>query len=178
MPGINAKMNELQAAVGLLMLDVFEEERRRRNDLSDIYQRRLATIPGIRFQEIDSTVRHNYYNMPIIVDKEQYGLDRDELYTILRRYNIFSRKYFYPLCSQFQCYRNHPSAAPSNLPIAKYISERILILPLYGALCAEDINRICNILEYQYQKNADKIFHMNMMTRNSNATESNRISAF
>ena len=176
-PGINAKMNELQAAVGLLMLDIVEAERERRKALVHRYHERLVAIPGIHFKDADPITRHNYYNMPVVVDTEQYGLSRDELYTALRRYNIYARKYFYPLCSQFQCYRNHPSSSPANLPVSHYISERILILPLYGALRGGDIDRICDVLAHLYQKNAKKSFYLNMMTETAHAPKSGWIPA-
>ncbi len=146
-PGINAKMNEFQAAIGLLMLDVVKEERERRKKLTMIYRERLKDIPGINFRVDIPGVKHNYYNFVITVDKNKFSIGRDELYENLKQYNIFTRKYFYPLCSQFQCYKQHPSSSPKNLPIAEKVTEEVLSLPLYGYLEEKDINKICDIIE-------------------------------
>lgn len=147
-PGINAKMNEFQAAMGLLMLDIVIEEIEKRKHLTMLYRDRLSEVPGINFRTEMPGVKHNYYNFVITVDRDQFGISRDDLYDNLKAYNIITRKYFYPLCSQFQCYRRHSSAAPDNLPVAESISKKVLSLPLYGNLEPQDINHICDILEY------------------------------
>ncbi|MGD2188203.1 MAG: DegT/DnrJ/EryC1/StrS family aminotransferase, partial [Desulfobacterales bacterium] len=115
-PGINAKMNEFQAAIGLLMLNIVGKEIEKRKHLTMVYRNRLSEIPGINFRTELPDVKHNYYNFVITVDQNKFGISRDELYKTLKKYNIFTRRYFYPLCSQFQCYRNYPSSAPENLP--------------------------------------------------------------
>jgi dTDP-4-amino-4,6-dideoxygalactose transaminase len=146
-PGINAKMNEFQAAVGLLVLNLIETEVEKRKKLTRLYQDRLNEIKGITFlDKVDQKVDYNYYNFVIRVDKDKYGKCRDELYEELKKYNVFARKYFYPLCSQFQCYKNYPSSSPKNLPIAEKVSEEVLSLPLYGSLAEEEVNKICDII--------------------------------
>lgn len=147
-PGINGKMNEIQAAVGLLMLDIIDAESSRRKALTQAYRQRLKDVPGIVFREDLPGVRHNYYNFVVTIDEDKFGYSRDELYRKLKKFNIFTRKYFYPLCSQLQCYRNLPSAAPDNLSVAENISRRVLSLPLYGGLEVDDIQRICDIIKY------------------------------
>jgi dTDP-4-amino-4,6-dideoxygalactose transaminase len=146
-PGINAKMNEFQAAIGLLVLNIFEEEVEKRKKITMIYQDRLSEVKGITFlDKVDQKVDYNYYNFVIRVDKDKYGKGRDELYEELKKYNVFARKYFYPLCSQFQCYKNYPSSSPENLPIAEKVSDEVLSLPLYGSLTDGDVNKICEII--------------------------------
>ena len=147
-PGINGKMNEIQAAIGLLMLDLIKEECRKREQLTLIYRERLKNVPGIDFREDVPDVKHNYYNFAITVNEEEFGISRDELYDSLKKYNVFTRKYFYPLCSQLQCYRYLPSSSPTNLPVAEKITKMILSLPLYGAFNEEDVQRICDIIKY------------------------------
>lgn len=147
-PGINGKMNEIQAAIGLLMLDIIDDESAKRERLTRVYRERLQDIPGIDFRTDMPNVKHNYYNFVVTVDKQTFGFSRDELYTKLKKFNIFTRKYFYPLCSQLQCYRNLPSAAPDNLPVAESISRKVLSLPLFGGLQEDDIHRICDTLQY------------------------------
>ncbi len=147
-PGINAKLSEIHAAIGLLTLDIVDTESQRRKALTLIYRERLGTIPGIGFRQDLFGVKHNYYNFVIKVDSEERGITRDELYNKLKKYNIFTRKYFYPLCSQFSCYKHYPSSSPSNLPVAEKASKQVLSLPLYGGLNDEEIHRICDIIEF------------------------------
>ena len=176
-PGINAKMNEFQAAIGLLMLDLVEEEIEKRKELTMIYRQRLSEIPGIHFRAEMSGVKHNYYNFVITVDQDKFGIKRDELYDKLKFYNIFTRKYFYPLCSQFQCYRQHPSAASDNLPVAESISKKVLSLPLYGNLKSHDINRICDILEYIGAQNRKGFISFNRALKTEPEYASTRLPA-
>lgn len=147
-PGINGKMNEFQAAIGLLMLDMFEDESRKRKNLTMAYRERLSNLPGITCREDMPGVKHNYYNFVITVEEQQYGMSRDGLYEALKEFNVFTRKYFYPLCSQLQCYHLLPSASPENLPTAESISRRVLNLPLYGTLALRDVYRICDVIDY------------------------------
>lgn len=152
-PGINAKMNEFQAAIGLLMLDLVGEEIEKRKHLTMVYRERLSEIPGINFRIEMPGVKHNYYNFVITVDQDKFGMSRDELYRTLKEYNIFTRRYFYPLCSQFQCYSKYPSSAPENLPVAEKVSKSILTLPLYGALREEDIYKISDVIALHAKRN-------------------------
>jgi dTDP-4-amino-4,6-dideoxygalactose transaminase len=145
-PGINAKMNELQAAIGLLMLKVVSKEMEKRKKLTLVYRERLKSIPGINFKDDLPNVKHNYYNFVVTIDEDVFGICRDDLCENLKKYNIFTRKYFYPLCSQFQCYKHYPSSSPKNLPVAESISKNVLSLPLYGDLRVDEIHKICDIL--------------------------------
>jgi dTDP-4-amino-4,6-dideoxygalactose transaminase len=160
-PGINGKMNEIQAAVGILMLDLIKAEIRKRKQLSLIYRKRLKNIPGINFRRDIPNVKHNYYNFVITVNEDEFGVNRDELYISLKKYNVFTRKYFYPLCSQLQCYKQLPSSSAANLPVAEKITRKVLSLPLYGILDEEDIQRICDIVEYIHKDNLSNIHYFN-----------------
>ena len=160
-PGINGKMNEIQAAIGILMLDLIKEEIRKRKQLSVIYRERLKSIPGIDFREDILNVKHNYYNFVITVNEEEFCINRDELYIALKKYNVFTRKYFYPLCSQLQCYKQLPSSSAANLPVAEKITRTVLSLPLYGILDEEDIQRICDIVEYIHKDSLSNIHYFN-----------------
>jgi len=147
MPGINGKMNELQAAMGLIMLDEFEEEIKKRKILSKIYQSRLSNIQGVVLLPNldDESYVPNYFS--IRIKKSDFGYARDEVHEQFRSYNVFTRKYFYPLCSEYPCYHYLPSSSISNLPIAHQVANEVLCLPFYGELCKDDIHRICDILE-------------------------------
>ena len=147
MPGINGKMNEIQAALGLINLRYLEAEREKRKRIIDTYKQCLRDIEGIRLNEIPKNVRNSYQYFAIRVNKARFGMSRDEIYTRLKEYNVFSRKYFYPLCSDYPCYRNLPSADPANLPVAKKVVNEVLCLPLYGELAISSVEKICEIMK-------------------------------
>jgi len=146
-PGINGKMNELQAAYGLLQLKTIDENIAKRKIIANYYQKLLIDIPGISTLENGDSVNqvHNYF--PIIVDYGKYGKTRDQLYKELRNFNIFGRRYFYPLISQFASYKSLPSSDPDNLKIAHSISQNILCLPIYPSMDLEVVETICEIIK-------------------------------
>lgn len=146
-PGTNGKLNEVQAAVGILLLKEIENEIARRKEITNLYRQALENIPGIITSKDIEGVTHNYPYFVIRVDKEEYGLSRDELFEELKKYNVIARKYFYPLCSNFQCYRDIPSASVSRLPTANKIAEMVLALPLHGRMLESDVYRICEIIK-------------------------------
>lgn len=145
MPGINGKMNEVQAAVGLINLRHIEEERKKRAAIVEAYKHNLEDIPGIHVFEIPTDIKNSYQYFVIRV-KPEFGLTRDELHLKLKDYNIITRKYFYPLCSDYSCYRHLPSAAPENLPVARHATKEVLCMPLYGNLELHEVEKICQII--------------------------------
>lgn len=145
LPGINARMNEIQAAIGLLNLRLLDQERAHRRRLVDTYKNNLAGIPGITVFDIPANVANSYTFLMIRIGPG-FGLSRDEVYEKLKKSGIHPRKYFYPLCSDFECYRQLPSAAAVNLPVANKVAREVLCLPLYGTLPVQDVDRCCEIL--------------------------------
>jgi dTDP-4-amino-4,6-dideoxygalactose transaminase len=145
-PGINAKMNELQAAFGLLQLKHIDKAIDRRREIDVQYREQLSSVKGISCAALPANTTYNYAYFPILIEKE-YPLSRDELNDKLRQYGIFPRRYFYPLISEFPMYRSLPSAAQSNLPIAKKVAEQVLCLPIYPALESESITKIISIIK-------------------------------
>ncbi|MDX9694245.1 MAG: DegT/DnrJ/EryC1/StrS family aminotransferase [Bacteroidales bacterium] len=146
-PGINAKMNELQAAYGVLQLKQVDANIAKRKALTELYREKLANIPGIRFINDMLNVEHTYSYFPIFVDAKIYGKTRDELYEELKKNNIFGRRYFYPLISQFPSYRGLNSAKPENLPVAESIAKQVICLPIYPDLKKENISSITQIIK-------------------------------
>ncbi len=146
-PGTNGKLNEVQAAVGILLLKKVEAEIEGRKKVTELYRKYLEDIPGITVSGDAEGVTHNYPYFVIRIDKDKYGLSCDEVFLKLKEYNVISRRYFYPLCSNFQCYRDIPSAAPSRLPIANKVADSVLSLPLHGRLPAEHVKKICDIIK-------------------------------
>ena len=146
-PGINGKMNEVQSAFGLLQLKHVEMNIQKRKGVAERYDKALKGIAGIKLPPRLSNVTQNYSYYPILIDKEKFGSSRDEVYDRLKEKNIFARKYFYPLISQFPTYRGIESAHPDKLPIASIIAEQVLCLPIYSDLSLEDIEIIVGIIK-------------------------------
>ncbi len=146
MPGINGKMNEIQAALGLLVLDIVESEMSKRKVLTEVYKSALDGVEGLRVNGDASGAKKNHQYFTVRINEESFGCSRDEAHAHLREHNVFPRKYFYPLCSNYQCYKYLPSSSPANLPVAEAASKEILCLPLYGELTETDIKDICGIL--------------------------------
>lgn len=146
MPGINGKMNEIQAALGIVLLEYVEEEIRKRKVLTDIYRERFKEIEGVLYQNDISGVKSNYQYFVIRIDEKLFGKSRDIVYDAFKKYNVFTRKYYSPLCSDFTCYRQLPTSNAMNLPVANKIVKEVLCLPLYGGLSIDDVHKICDIL--------------------------------
>jgi dTDP-4-amino-4,6-dideoxygalactose transaminase len=144
--GINAKMNEFQAALGLLQLQYIDQALARRKEIAEIYKSELAGLAGLRTLHNIKDVTHNYSYFPIFINKETFGTGRDTIYKKLKEINIYSRRYFYPLISQFPMYKNLESAVKGNLKEAEKISEEVLCLPIYPGLETVDILRIIKII--------------------------------
>lgn len=151
MPGINGKMNEIQAAIGLINLNYIDKETVSRKKLALAYRHFLKDIEGITYLEEQPGVKSNYQYFVIRVNKDLFGCSRNFIYEKLKEYNIFTRKYFSPLCSDYPCYRHLPSARSSNLPVASRVAKEVLCLPLHGGLSSDDVERICSIIK-SYKK--------------------------
>lgn len=145
-PGINGKMNEVQAAFGLLQLDLTDREIAGRGELARAYRAALAKVPGITCLPAVAEVEENHAYFPVLVDAAAYGMSRDRLHAVLKDFNVVTRKYFFPLCSSYSCYSASASARPENLPVAHSVASRILCLPIYGGLGLEAVEAICAIL--------------------------------
>jgi dTDP-4-amino-4,6-dideoxygalactose transaminase len=141
-PGINAKMNEVQAAYGVLQLKYVDENIGKRKAIANLYRSGLANIPGIRYLNDIEGINLSYSYFPILVDSNLYGRTRDELYDELKINNIHGRRYFYPLISQFPSYRGLTSSNPANLPIAEKITKQVICLPIYPELPHENVESV------------------------------------
>ena len=122
LPGINGKMNEITAALGLVILPLIEIEKKKRKRISEIYKNYINTIEGVTYLEDLDQVKKSYQYFIIRINKKEFGRSRDEVYNILKTHNVYARKYFFPLCSQYPYYSNLPSSSPKNLPnwVASY----------------------------------------------------------
>ncbi|MEG2021474.1 MAG: DegT/DnrJ/EryC1/StrS family aminotransferase [Oscillospiraceae bacterium] len=145
--GGNAKMNEFQAAMGLANLAHIDEIICERKAITLHYRQRLYGVKGIRFFEPEQTkgVEYNYAYMPVLINAEQFGISRDELYDVLKREdNIVTRKYFYPIATEYACYSNLRNR--SNTPVALNVSQKVLALPIYSGLSLQEVDYICDCI--------------------------------
>jgi len=146
-PGINAKMNEFQAALGILQLQYIDSAIEKRKALVLHYRTLLQTVTGIYLLNDLEGITHNYSYFPIIINSKLYGKTRDELFEYLIQQGFHARRYFYPLISQFPPYKDLESSRKENLPIADTISKNIICLPLYPDLSFHDVETICGLLK-------------------------------
>lgn len=151
LPGINGKLNEVQAAIGLINLKLVDDERKKRAEIARVYREELRDIPGIKLLKESTSIRPSLQYFVIRINKNLFGCSRDELHTQLKEYNVITRKYFYPLCSDYTCYKMLPSSHISNLPVAHQVVQEVLSLPIYGNLALEDVRKICHLIRSCYQ---------------------------
>lgn len=139
--GGNAKMSEFQAAMGICNLRHFEEEVAKRKIAFEMYLERLSIINGINIL-LSEKEGSNYSYLP--VSFENYSTERNMVWQKLRDNNIYSRKYFYPLVYNYECYSGKFN---SHCEIAEKISNNVLTLPLYSSLDVRDIDFIVEIIK-------------------------------
>ncbi|MFD3446632.1 DegT/DnrJ/EryC1/StrS family aminotransferase [Microbacteriaceae bacterium 4G12] len=140
--GTNAKMNEFQAAMGLCNIKTIDEDIQKRQLIYKEYVNALKDVEYIKVLPELEQVKHNYSYFPILLANRTM---RDELFEGLQKYNVYARKYFYPLCNDFGCYSYDSSQTPNALNV----SERILALPMYTELSTSDVKQICEIILYE-----------------------------
>ncbi len=144
-PGINGKMNELQAAFGLLQLKHIGAAIAERREIDGRYRELLAGVTGIRCVGRTTDTVSNFAYFPIFIDDE-YHTSRDALNEKLREHGIFARRYFYPLVAEFPMYRGLPSASVDNLPVALEASRQVLCLPIYPGLGLSVVDEIGRLI--------------------------------
>lgn len=143
--GINGKMNEFQAAWGLLNLKQYREEQERRKVIKEIYDNGLKGVKGIRIPQMPENTTNSYQYYPIVIEDE-YGKTRDEIYDMFKAENIFTRKYFYPACHDYDCYKNDITVKIARLRTTDDMKKRVLCLPFYGSLDNEVAEHICEVI--------------------------------
>lgn len=142
--GGNAKMNEFAAAMGLCNLRYVDEEIAKRKRVAERYFDQLSDTPGLSLCVPPANVEHNYAYLTLFVDQDAFGASRDVIFDELAKKGIGARKYFYPLVTDFACYREQYSS--SDTPIARSAADQVITLPLYADLSLEDVDRICSIV--------------------------------
>jgi dTDP-4-amino-4,6-dideoxygalactose transaminase len=147
-PGINGKMSELNAALGLLQLKYIDQALTRRKDIDTAYRERLKGVKGIHCLKAEGEKVANYAYFPILVQSD-YPISRDDLNLRLKGKGIYPRRYFYPLISEFPMYRGLPSAHRDNLPVATQAAQQILCLPIYPDLEMSVVEEITSFIAVQ-----------------------------
>ena len=142
--GGNAKMSEFQAAMGVCNLRHLDREIAKRKRVMERYRELLDGVPGIRLCKPQKDVESNYAYFPVVFDG--FGAHRNQIFDALKEQGITARKYFYPLTNSFECYADLPTAGPEKTPVAAYLADRVLTLPMYADLALEDVDRICRIV--------------------------------
>lgn len=142
--GANAKMNEFCAVMGLCNLKHVDEEIAKRKQVSERYRSHLEGVDGIKLLTIKEGVKTNYAYFPIVVDEKIFGCDRNRIKDVLAQNGVGVRKYFYPLVSDMDCYRGRFDSV--SLPVAKWVSDRVLTIPMFADLELADVDRICSII--------------------------------
>jgi len=142
--GGNAKMNEFQAAMGICNLRHLDREIGKRKQVVERYRNNLNNIEGIKICKPQKDVESNYAYFPAVFDG--FGATRDEIFNALGEQGITARKYFYPITNSVEAYADLPTAGKEKTPVAAYLADRVLTLPLYADLALEDVDRICEII--------------------------------
>ena len=146
--GINGKLNEIQAAVGLENLKLYKAEQEKRKIVKAFYDENLSKIKGIRIPKMPSGVTNSYQYYPIVIE-DNYPISRDELYEKFKKENILTRKYFYPACTDYECYKNDLAVKLADLSVVDDLKHKVLCLPFYGDLEESILSEICkNIGRY------------------------------
>lgn len=141
--GGNAKMNEFCAAMGVCNLRHLDDEIAKRKLVAERYWERLSGVPGVRLCLPQEGVTPNYAYMPVVFEDE-FGATRDDVYEALLARDIHARKYFYPLISDYECYRGHFDS--SRTPVAQHVADRVLTLPMFADLTLDDVDLVCDVV--------------------------------
>jgi len=141
--GLNGKLNEIQASIGLLNLARLDEAIAKRKSVADVYSEGLAEIGFVEAARESRVIRDNYSYYPVLVKKNS-RLTRDEICARLLAQNIRARRYFYPLVSSFDPYKRYSNQ--EQTPAAKDIAERIICLPIFPNMTGAEINNVLNVL--------------------------------
>ena len=142
--GANAKMNEFCAAMGLCNLRHIDRAIEKRKNIVECYRNLLSNVKGMYIGNIQKDVKSNYSYFPVVIDEVEFGMTRNQLFVKLENHGVSARKYFYPLTNTFSCFRGKYDVLMT--PIAQYISDRVLTLPLYEDLEIELVEKICETI--------------------------------
>lgn len=130
--------------MGLLNLKYIDSVIGSRKGIAELYNEGLKRVDGIKIPDYHKNVKYNYAYYPIIIE-DKYPFSRDELYAQLADKNIHAKKYFYPLTVEYNCYRDNYNV--NSTPVAKYICDRVLCLPIYQDLDTGVVESIIDMIQ-------------------------------
>jgi dTDP-4-amino-4,6-dideoxygalactose transaminase len=149
--GINAKMSEASAAMGLASLEVVDEFIAVNRRHHERYLANLAGLPGLSLASYPEDDRSNYHYVVLEIDAARSPISRDALQQVLRAENVLARRYFFPGCHRMEPYRTEQPQAGASLPETNALVERVLQLPTGTALSGGDVDRICEIVRLAFE---------------------------
>jgi dTDP-4-amino-4,6-dideoxygalactose transaminase len=149
--GINAKMSEASAAMGLASLELVDEFIAVNRSHHERYLANLAGLPGLSVVPYPEDDRSNYQYVVLEIDTARSPIGRDDLQQVLQAENILARRYFYPGCHRMEPYRTEQPDSGASLPETNALSDRVLQLPTGTALSGDDIDRVCEIVRLAFE---------------------------
>ncbi len=144
--GLNGKMNELQAAVGILNIEIYRDEMSKRALLRKKYNEILSNLPGVQLQVEQDNVSRSEQYYPVRITSNEFGRDRNQIYEELKAENIFARKYFHPICTDFEPYKNERIISSYQVPNASLLKDQVLCLPFHSGVSDEHIEVISRVI--------------------------------
>ncbi len=141
--GINGKLNEIQAAIGLLNLPLVKPERSFRATLRERYCEFFRSVPGITLPVLQPEVCNSEQYFHIVINPGLFGRTRDDVYESLKLKKIFSRKYFHPVCTDFTPYRGYKIHSVRDEPYVNVVKSQVLCLPFHSGVGEDDFKDIC-----------------------------------
>ena len=146
--GVNGKMIEISAAMGLSMLAAIEHVRHRNRQNFEAYREAFSQIEGLGLIEAPiQMTKHNWQYVIVKVDENRFGLSRDSLVNALRKENIYVRRYFYPGCHRMYPYREYFPNAHMFLPITDQLTEQVVAFPTGQAIDLQEILAIAECIK-------------------------------
>lgn len=148
--GLSGRMTEFSAILALKSLEMLEKNVNFRQNLVSHYKKRLENLPGISFQEIERDTRISYKDFAIVIDSDDFGLNRDKLYDALNAENIMTKKYFYPAIHHQDAFKPYLKDQKLDLKVTEELAKRVLCLPIYSHMENSLIDKICDAIERIY----------------------------
>lgn len=148
--GLNARMSEFHARLGIESLRHLDKNVRRRQKMAQLYKSLLKDIPGLSFQKIEKKNQSSFKDLSVFINKKEFGLDRNQLMSALTKENIVVRKYFHPPVHRqkaFAVYRK----AEKRLKTTKYITDNVLSLPLFSHISEGEVKQVCFAIKRIYE---------------------------
>ena len=146
LPGINARMQEFSAILGMHSLEMLEENARRRNTLASTYRSRLGKLPGVSFQRVQPGDRSSFKDFTIRVEAARFGLERDDLKVALAQEGVSTRAYYVPPVHQHATYRELVRQQQPDLPVTESVAREVLSLPIYSHMPTDTVIGVCETI--------------------------------